>query len=539
MQQFVVYVVASAIVVAASTRKENGGFKHLEVSSLSDATNTSSDESGYAQTMDYHLQNLLQVGKEMSVGYAKIQVDPIVKHCIGLIAQNGLKRSRECRRFLNAAIAYCREQLSHGGGGGPQGEQVLCLQMLAAVTIVRDTCTLLHKRNRQDEECDDLLSQVKRRRGECNAGELFGQVPGNSLESKCFDASKESNTQPLPLRLFESENTISSDAQNIEIGDLLVQVYTIPIGQGDCNIITCNGGKNAILFDCGSRGGNNFRKKNKKYNLIHSPFDNAESISILISHGHADHHNMIRKVLNPNVVTIPPKDKVTVILGGKEQDYSKALKTWIKKIAAKVEILTSRKRENLCSNANIWFDLMPGNMNSRNANERGMLMKLHCKTCQSSLLFTGDMEGPTAKEFGTTTDTVTKNFLRATHYKMAHHGAATLANEKEWLTAIMPIEVHISHKYDGRYHHPRCEAMNRLMKSCKLGVTSGTQIAQPHDLTCFGEKVEKYKAYEKRVYHRVFSTAPQKDELCLIVMSFKVSQEAATDYYCSSRWAIL
>ena len=63
----------------------------------------------------------------------------------------------------------------------------------------------------------------------------FGQLPGNSLESKCFDASKESNTQPLPLRLFENENTISSNDQNIEIGDLLVQVYTIPIGQGDCN----------------------------------------------------------------------------------------------------------------------------------------------------------------------------------------------------------------------------------------------------------------------------------------------------------------
>ena len=365
---------------------------------MSGVTNTSLEESGYAQTLDYHLQNLLQVGKEMSVGYAKIQVDPIVKHCISLIAQNGLKRSRECRLFLNAAIAYCREQLSHGGGGGAQGEQVLCLQMLAAVTIVRDTCTLLHKRNRQDEKCDDLLFQVKRRR---DAGELFGQIPGNSLESKCFDASKESNTQPLPLRLFENENTISSDAQNIEIGDLLVQVYTIPIGQGDCNIITCNGGKNVILFDCGSRGGNNFRKKNKKYTLIHSPFDNAESISILISHGHADHHNMIRKVINSNVITIPPKYKLTVILGGKEQDYSKALKTWIKKIAAKVEILTSHKREN----ANIiWFDLMPGNKNSRNANERGMLMKLHCKTCKSSPLFTGDMEGPTAKAFGTTSD---------------------------------------------------------------------------------------------------------------------------------------
>ena len=529
MQQFVVNVlVVAAIFAVTCSKKDNAVVKDLEISSLGDVANTSLDESGYAQALDYHLQNKLRGGKDKSIDYAKFQVN--IKRCIRLIAQNGLERTPECRRFLDAAIAYCRDQLQRAGG--TQGDRIPCSQMLAAVIVVRNTCTLPQKRPRQ--ACNDWLPPAKRRRGKCKAGELFGQIPGSSLEPRCFDASKKSDTQPLPLRLFERENTISSNTKKVNIGDLLVQVYTIPIGQGDCNIITCNGGKNVILFDCGSSAGNNFKKKNKKYKLIHSPFDNAESISILISHGHADHHNMIRKVLNSNVVTIPPKGKVTVILGGKEGDYSKALRTWLKGITAKVKILTGRKRENLCSNADIWFDLVPGNVNSRNVNEKGMLMKLHCNTCKSSLLFTGDMEGPTAKAFGTTTDSDTKSFLRATHYKMAHHGAATLANGEDWLKAIMPVEVHVSHRYDGRFHHPRCEAMNRLMTSCKVGVTSGIPIAQPHDLTCFGEKSERFKAYEKRVYHRVFSTAPRKDKVCLIVVNFRVSQEAITDYYCGS-----
>ena len=163
---------------------------------------------------------------------------------------------------------------------------------------------------------------------------------------------------------------------------------------------------------------------------------------------------MIRKVLNPYVITIPSKSKVTAILGGKEADYRSDLRTWLKNIAGRVEFLASAKRENFCSNSRIWFDLLPGNLKSGNGNERGMLMKLHCETCKSSLLFTGDMEGPTAK-------TMAANpFLKATHYKMAHHGAATLANGKEWLKAIMPVEVHISHRYGGRYHHPRCAATN-------------------------------------------------------------------------------
>ena len=508
MRLLVVYAVVSAFVILTSSAKKSRAVESLEIS----------------YTMNTSLDNV--VGS-MPVVYVNVENDDRVMNCISLIAERGLAQSLSmCKPFLDAAIAYCDEYLHERSGGRAERELILCSKMVAVINSERDLCSVGQKRA---PPCNLLAPPPKRRRGECPAGELFGQLPGSYLVPVCFVASKPvSNTQQLPLKSFEKQNTISSDATNLNVGDILVKVYTIPIGQGDCNIISCNGGKNIIIFDCGSTGGNTFRKKNKRYNLIHSPFENAESVAILISHGHADHHNMIRKVLNPKVINLPPKDKVTVVLGGDIADYKSDLKTWLENVAGSREFLDRDKRIDFCSNSRIWFDLMPGNRKSRNTNERGMLMKLNCETCKSSLLFTGDMEGPTAK------DMAGKAFLRATHYKMAHHGAAALANGKEWLEGIMPIEVHISHRYSGRYHHPRCAATNRLMLYCKVGVTSGASFAEPHNLICFGEKSENYKPYDKLVFHRIFSTAPRQDKICLIVVYFAVSEEATTEYYCDN-----
>ena len=115
---------------------------------------------------------------------------------------------------------------------------------------------------------------------------------------------------------------------------------------------------------------------------------------------------------------------------------------------------------------------------------------------------------------------------------MAHHGASEKANEEDWLRAIRPVEVHVSHMYNhGSYHHPRCVAFNRLESIGSLGMASGS-FAEPHDVTCFGEKNENYKADEQQVYHHIFSTAPRNDKICFIELSFIAGEEAVTEYYC-------
>ena len=150
-------------------------------------------------------------------------------------------------------------------------------------------------------------------------------------------------------------------------------------------------------------------------------------------------------------------------------------------------------------------------------------MKLSCSTCLSSLLFTGDMEGQAAEDIATNINKA--GFLKCTHYKMAHHGVSAIVNKEEWLKAIMPVEVHISHKYNGRYHHPCCAAVNRLTDYCGIGATVGATSILLHNFACFGENEENYKVYESSITSRVFSTAPRENEACLIKLSFYKSQK--------------
>ena len=203
---------------------------------------------------------------------------------------------------------------------------------------------------------------------------------------------------------------------------LNLRVYTIPIGQGDCNFIERNDGKNMIMFDCGSTGDNIFNNVTG-YKYLCNFFRHTENLTILISHAHADHHNMIQNIYGN---THAQNTTARTPLGGKK-DYKP------RQNAANVIFLQGQevRKHNFCDNSNILFEIhvVPGNTNTHKKNEKGMWMKLSCKTCASSLLFTRDMEGPTAKAL---TDNQ-KSFLNATHYKMAHHGASALANEEDWL----------------------------------------------------------------------------------------------------------
>ena len=361
--------------------------------------------------------------------------------------------------------------------------------------------------------------------GQCSAGQLYGQVPGNSFQQRCFEdpKNKRSNTVQRPISHFKEYKTLNSKSRAKD-GDILVQVFTLPIGQGDCNVIKCNEGKNVIIFDCGDMGGNHLKGQKKYASFIPRLLSGVEFATIIISHGHKDHYSMIR-----TLVDILGRTVRYTIVGGTTTDYPE----YIKSIAVQVAYQSGAKtRGYFCNNPQIVFSLVQGNIRSSHMNERGLLMKLSCRTCKSSLLMAADMEGESARFYATSP--YFSEFLKSTHYKMAHHGASDAANSMEWLEAIRPVEVHVSHMYNhGRYHHPRCAAFNRLMAVGSVGMASGAPGAKPHDLACFS-KDEGYKAYDQCVYHRIFSTAPRKNKICWIVLTFRAGQEAVTDYYCGN-----
>ena len=321
----------------------------------------------------------------------------------------------------------------------------------------------------------------------------------------------------------------------------LVEVHTLPIGQGDCTVIYCNGGQHAILFDCGKKGG-----KSLEIPFIQSYFEDVSSITVMISHADEDHYSKIPKVFDLKKV----KGKILVnkikevIFGGPESDYSNTtIDKWLNKTKKPVEYqYDSNKvhKYNFCGN-DINFEVVVGKTSKKGKdfkNERGMVMKMSCKSCKSSLLFPGDMKGMAAKGMARRSKDTNDTFfgiLNATHYKMAHHGASKDANEMDWLKAISPIEVIVSHMYNGsQYGHPRCEAIKSLLS---IGTTALLKD-NVHNFDCIIQRKGVNHVVHLHTQYRIYSTAPTSDENCVIVLLFRKNQEATTDIYCGEHFHI-
>ena len=321
--------------------------------------------------------------------------------------------------------------------------------------------------------------------------------------------------------------------QHVQMLDMqnLVEVHAVPVGQGDCNIITCNKGENVIIFDCGSIGDNIFKKN---FEFLQSYFTKAKFVAILISHGDRDHFNMIQDILTPGVTN---GKRFISILGGVRKDYKNSFYNFLNHLTNKqIKFHEGLAVGNLCQDETIYFDFIearaahPKAEKNKNKNEKGMLMKLSCKGCESSLLFSGDMEGKVADYLAMETH-VGKMFLSSTHYKMAHHGASNKANRVPWLRAVSPVEVHVSHMFNhGSFHHPRWEAYYRILYNCPIG----TDGPQSHKFTSFRGSGKNPEEVASNIWYRVYSTTPVKGKVCLISLVFSSGSEARTGYYCNN-----
>ena len=447
------------------------------------------------------------MNRESALRYVLPQTRPVT-NCVTLIATNGVKRAfPKCKTHKKKAMAFCRS------AAGKKSHKTVCKKMLVSNSIEVSICELQAKKFKKPSELCTAIVPKKKSKADCKADQLFAPLPGGSSEPVCIDAplKTRSKTQTLPLGLYE--HWPKKPNSKLATEQMNVIVNTIPIGQGDCNIITCNSGKNVIVFDCGSSAGNIF-KVPPHSNFIMKYFYYAEAVTVLVSHGHNDHWSYIPLIVD-FLASKTKKPSLQVLTGGPDSDYNANFVNKLKAFPA-----TKVTSYNFCDNTDIHFNFLFSDHKYGNPNQRGMLMKLSCSTCNSNLLFTGDMEGPAAEEFAKSNAA----FLDSTHYKMAHHGASTLANKPNWLMAISPVEVHVSHVFRGRYEHPRCEAVGLIVALDTVGATT----TPPHALTCYDSGVENTQL----IRHRFYSTAPTLGVLCLIKLTFNAGGEATTEYYC-------
>ena len=251
--------------------------------------------------------------------------------CIATIAKRGIKIAfPRCKVYLKESIKFCKS------ASGKKTHEKVCKSMLGSITIATNECDLLAQKKKPTNEVCKTLSPLKTSKASCKAGQLFGQVPGSSTTPVCFNApqSKQSKTSQLPLRMYKHHQGRKNQVQlqgvthpgkdynpnNRKMN--ILEVHAIPIGQGECTVIYCPNGKDALLFDCGSSQGNMFSAE-----YLKTFFDYIDFITVLISHGHADHYKLIPDIFND--IDIVKKIK-EVRVGGPKSDYScNKIESWL------------------------------------------------------------------------------------------------------------------------------------------------------------------------------------------------------------------
>ena len=474
--------------------------------------------------------------------YGDVQVAKSITDCVTSITKTGIKRAfPKCKTYIKQVAEFCRS---------PNGKKTRakdCKSVSVSIRIAIDQCDVLaQKRSRKPavtELCKTLVPP-KKSKANCKPSQLFGPVPGTSTTARCFDAplSKQSKTQELPIRLYRpfewytgrnfAQLQSSTQVQAYDPTTAYAQgrfekvtIHTLPIGQGDCTVIYCHPATgHAILFDCGAKGGNYL-----PISFFQSYFQLKEvkTITVMISHGHADHYNRIPKLFD--LKTDAGKElinKITeVIVGGPSADYqANTIKSWLLNIKKNVTYISDTKNivtYDFCRNKDVEFEIVAGTADPKLKNQRGMVMKLSCESCGAQLLLAGDMEGWVAEKMAEASEDINNDefwgFLSASHYKMSHHGASTDANKVKWLDAISPVEVHVSHQYNGRYKHPRCEALDRLIGLNTVG-TENSVGGTGHDFDCIDNSGNIVNFIGTK--HRIYTTAPTKDKLCVIQLTF-------------------
>ena len=525
---------------------ENTNFRSQRDSALNKKGTFESWELGYPGNVDDKMVDTSDAFG-MSSNAEEQGASSKVTDCVTAIAKTGLKRAFPgCKSDISKARKVCKRPSSN--------DMKDCKAMLTSISLATTECDLEAEQRNPARDICKTISQPKKSKANCKPGQLFGQIPGSSSTPVCFNSpqSTQSKTRQLPFYLYPRQSLNSVEMQKLTIGESAminvhsplnkdaVEVHTIPIGQGDCTVIYCPNEKHAILFDCGAKGGNMLSPLQIREHF----FGDVDSISILISHGHADHYNNIPAIFDkdesPSIVGKIRK----VIVGGPQGDYScKKIWNWLRMIKdqgipIKFETDASQIHQLfLCKDTRIEFYAAVGDSTVKTAkNERGMVMKLICPSCkgtndspprQASLLFAGDMEGPTALRLAASF----LGLLHSTHYKMAHHGASSKANHEDWLKAIKPVEVHISHNYVTRYYHPRCVAIDNLMGLVPLtvGTTGGAIGGGEHIFTCYHDNGQHN---DQDILNRLYSTAPRANRICYIQLVFVFGGEAKTNYYC-------
>lgn len=288
-----------------------------------------------------------------------------------------------------------------------------------------------------------------------------------------------------------------------------LRVYSLAMGQGDCTILVCPENKDLFILDMGSvssSGGYALDKRDVQNLLeLYVNIYTTARINIAVTHPDNDHYNWLSDIFSD--ITLQRKVD-HFILGGKKSDYSSSFIAWASgefdvsfinnqnqcygNAACTVDdnkYSTVNNFPQFCSRgkaSKVKFEAMVANMVTSSGSKNAQSLVTVIDFNQWSMMLPGDFETKEAQDnlvnyYFQTTD------LQSGMYKLSHHGASTHANFDNFLYAVNPVQAIVSQAAPdtGKYHHPRCAAMDRLVAASSY--IYNLPYALHYDFPCYDD----------------------------------------------------
>ncbi len=237
----------------------------------------------------------------------------------------------------------------------------------------------------------------------------------------------------------------AKELYSAKLGDDLLKIHLIDIGQGDSMLIQMPNQKN-VLIDSGPSSA-----KERLVSYLKS--QNVNQIDLLIhTHAHADHIGSSLHIIE----NFPIKAIFDSGFEHPTDDYVELLET-IQKKSIPMKIVRKGKKVEVLPDLNMLVlapidPFIKGSRSDVNANS--IVVKLNYK--ELSFLFTGDAEFETEERLLKYPDV-----LKADLLKVAHHGSRHASSE-QFLDQVQPKLALISCSENNSFGHPAPETMDKF-----------------------------------------------------------------------------
>ena len=344
------------------------------------------------------------------------------------------------------------------------------------------------------------------------------QQVNKMLCSLKFPKNVENSNRAQPMEnLKDSACTLLRNFPQIQWCQGVSNVYALPVGQGDCTVITCPdvNTKDIVVFDCGNKGGNKMEKDAVRH-FLQLPLEGR--ITVIISHSDKDHLSYIKDVFQN-------QNDVHIVVANTDPIQNSNWKVYRVNNGESCIGDCNLPPAPFCGDSSqLKFEILASNAGGSN-NQQSIVMKVTYGS-GLSLLLSGDIEGK-AMETIAVNDNV-RNKLPSYYYKIAHHGAASEGLKgspssyiSQWLKAIYPTnkgELFVSHAFKNNFNHPRCESFTTTDGTDYARVCAANINDPKHTFRCNKKNPSPQKGFTETTIRNqcLFSTSPEADKLCII-----------------------